>query len=141
MSCEDYAVAYYHVKPLLQICRHLRCRIAKSVHPCTLLAASFSCAETSLLHNTSGIRAAAENAQRINTAWTAVVLCSSEFALQTRSPKIYMDVYFGTCLRFISARLLASTPHLCKRLTEGSCPDIKDCVLGRGDWCCGNTGR
>ena len=73
--------------------------------------------------------------------WTAVVLCSSEFALQTRSPKIYMDVYFGTCLRFISARLLASTPHLCKRLTEGSCPDIKDCALGRGDWCCGNTGR
>jgi len=32
------------------------------------LAASFSCAETSLLHNTSGIRAAAENARRINTA-------------------------------------------------------------------------
>ena len=47
--------------------------------------------------------------------WTAVVLCSSEFALQTRSPKIYMDVYFGTCLRFISAKFLASAPPICKR--------------------------
>ena len=47
--------------------------------------------------------------------WTAVVLCSSEFALQTRSPKIYMDVYFGLCLRFISAKFLASAPPICKR--------------------------
>ena len=63
-----YVVVCQATSPLLKYTAHLRCRIAKSVHPCTLLAASFSCAETSLLHNTSGIRAAAENAQRINTA-------------------------------------------------------------------------
>ena len=62
--------------------------------------------------------------------WTAVVLYSSEFALQTRSPQIYMDVYFGTLLRFISARLLASTLSICKRLTAN---------LGRDFLCCGNS--
>ena len=50
---------------------HLRCRIAKSVHPCTLLAASFGGAETSLLFNTSGIRAAAENPRRIRSGTDA----------------------------------------------------------------------
>ena len=45
---------------------HLRCRIIKSVHPCTLLMASFGAAETSLLVNACGIRAAfVINAQRI----------------------------------------------------------------------------
>ena len=44
---------------------HLLRRIIKSVPPCTLLMASFGFAETSLLVNTSGIRAAA---QRISTA-------------------------------------------------------------------------
>ena len=48
---------------------HLRCRIIKSVHPCTLLMASFGDAETSLLVNTCGIHAAsAINAQRIISA-------------------------------------------------------------------------
>ena len=32
---------------LLKYTAHLRCRYAKSVHPCTLLAASFGCTETS----------------------------------------------------------------------------------------------
>ena len=47
---------------------HLLRRIGKRVHPCTLLPASFGGAETSLLFNTSGIRAATENPQRIKIA-------------------------------------------------------------------------
>ena len=54
---------------LLKYTAHLLCCLIKSVHPCTLLMASFGKAETSLLVITSGIHAATENnPQRINTA-------------------------------------------------------------------------
>ena len=60
---------------LLKIYGHLRCRYTKSVHPCTLLAASFGETETSLLLSSSGIHAASENTRR--TASTPVgVFCT-----------------------------------------------------------------
>ena len=78
----------------------LRCYIIKSVHPCTLLMASFGKAETSLLFNTSGIRAnveaalplqlasfaewqnvATENAQRNRTATDGGGLRKSEICV------------------------------------------------------------
>ena len=37
---------------------------------------------------------------------------------KSRRWKMYMDVHFSPCLRFISARLLASVPSLFKRLRE-----------------------
>jgi len=52
---------------LLKYTAHLRCRYAKSVHPCTLLAASFGTTETSLLLSTSGIHAATDNLRRFRT--------------------------------------------------------------------------
>ena len=42
--------------------------------------------------------------------------------LQTCSPKMDTDVRFWACLRFISARLLASAPSLFKRLAESPSP-------------------
>ena len=61
--------------PFCKYTAHLRCRNAKSVHPCTLLAASFGGTETSLLCNTSGIHAAAENARRTKST-PAGVFCA-----------------------------------------------------------------
>jgi len=52
----------------LKYAGHLRCRIAKSVHSCTLLAASFCNSRNIASDRTSGIRAASENPQRISTA-------------------------------------------------------------------------
>ena len=48
----------HYTAPLLR-------RIGKSVHPCTLLPANFGGAETSLLFNTSGIRAAGSKLQQV----------------------------------------------------------------------------
>ena len=41
---------------------------------------------------------------------------------------------------FLYNQNISYSPHLCKRLTADSCPNIKDCALGRGGWCCGDTG-
>ena len=52
----------------LKICGHLLRYIAKSVHPCTLLAASFRHCRNIASDVTGGIHAASENPRRIRTA-------------------------------------------------------------------------
>ena len=67
----SFSSSSYNGFPQFSFCKYtayLRRRLIKSVHPCTLLMASFGCAETSLLLSTSGIRAATDNPQRIRTA-------------------------------------------------------------------------
>ena len=73
---------------LLKYTAHLR-RIMKSVRPCTLFMANFSKAEISLL-----------------------------FKPAASVPLLKMLDVQKVRLRFISARLLASAPPICKRLTE-----------------------
>ena len=105
MSVErrHYMVRFGFVKYLLKIYGYLRCHIVKSVPPCTLLTASFDTVETSLLLNTSGIRAAAEHAQRISTAMdgggsTQQQVCIANSKSKNIHGRIFLDMfplYFG----------------------------------------------
>ena len=100
-----------------QYTAHLRCRIAKSVHPCTLLAASFGGAETSLLFNTSGIRAAAENPRRIRSGMDAA---GSKLQQVFRQKNLSLYSVHGRTLYNMPAgvfyTLLASASSISKRL-------------------------
>ena len=77
----------------------LRCYIIKSVHPCTLLMASFGKAETSLLFNTSGIHANVEAALPLQLAsfaeWQNVATEMLNVTEPPRTAVVYAEARFA----------------------------------------------
>ena len=49
------------------------------------------------------------------TRMSGVITSSEFFVRKARSPRMCKDVHSWACFRFISARLLASAPPICKR--------------------------